>query len=105
MFAGGENSIAVFSINQVTGEPTLIQSADTRGIHPRTFALDAGGKILVVANMMSLPVRTEKGVSVVPACLSVFRVGSDGKLDFVRKYDMETGDARALFWMGLMTLP
>jgi 6-phosphogluconolactonase len=28
--AGGENTIAVFSINQDTGEPTLIQSADTR---------------------------------------------------------------------------
>jgi 6-phosphogluconolactonase (cycloisomerase 2 family) len=37
---GGENTIAVFSINQETGEPTLIQTADTRGFHPRTFAID-----------------------------------------------------------------
>jgi len=58
VFAGGENSIAVFSINQQTGEPTLIQNADTHGMHPRTFSLDPSGKILVVANMMSVPVRT-----------------------------------------------
>src|ERR1019366_6312850 len=35
VFAGGENTIAVFSINQETGEPTLIQSIDTRGFQPR----------------------------------------------------------------------
>jgi 6-phosphogluconolactonase len=105
VFAGGENSIAVFSINQETGEPTLIQNADTHGIHPRTFSLDAGGKILVVANIMSVPVRTEKGVSILPACLSVFRVNSDGKLDFARKYDIETGGTRTLFWSGLVSLP
>jgi 6-phosphogluconolactonase len=104
VFVGGENSIAVFSINQETGEPTLIQNADTHGIHPRTFSLDASSKILVVANMMSVSVRTEKGVSVVPACLSVFRVGSDGKLDFARKYDIETGGTRTLFWTGLVSL-
>ena len=67
--------------------------------------MDASGKILVVANMMSVPVRTEKGVSVLPACLSVFRVGSDGKLDFARKYDIETGGTRTLFWSGLLSLP
>ena len=105
VFAGGENSIAVFSINQETGEPTLIQNADTHGFHPRTFSLDASGKVLVVANMNSLPVRAEKGVSVVAACLSVFRVGSDGKLDFVRKYDIETGGTRTLFWTGFVSLP
>ena len=105
VFAGGENSIAVFSINQETGEPTLIQNADTHGIHPRTFSLDASGKILVVANMMSVPVRTERGVSILPACLSVFRVGSDGKLDFAHKYDIETGGTRTLFWSGLVSLP
>jgi 6-phosphogluconolactonase len=53
VFAGGENTIAVFSINQNTGEPTLIQSADTRGFQPRTFAVDATGTILVAANQSS----------------------------------------------------
>src|SRR3984893_11110689 len=40
VFPGGENSIAVFSIDPTTGEPTLIQNADVHGIHPRTFSLD-----------------------------------------------------------------
>jgi 6-phosphogluconolactonase (cycloisomerase 2 family) len=105
VFAGGENTIAVFSINQETGEPALIQNADTHGMHPRTFSLDASGRVLVVANMMAVPVRTEKGVSVQPACLSVFRVGNDGMLDFVRKYDIETGGTRSLFWTGFVSLP
>jgi len=104
VFVGGENTIAVFSINQDTGEPTLIQNADTRGIHTRTFALDPSGKILVAANMMEFPVRDAKGVSVVPASLAVFRVRADGKLDFVRKYDVAVG-SRNMFWMGITALP
>jgi 6-phosphogluconolactonase len=104
VFVGGENSIAVFSINQNTGEPTLIQNADTRGIHARTFALDPSGRILVAANMMQLPVREAKGVSAVPASLAVFRVRDDGKLDFVRKYDVDVGTG-TMFWMGMIGLP
>ena len=105
VFAGGENSIAVFSINQETGEPTLIQNEDTRGMTPRTFSLDASGKILVVANQTAVPVRTGQGVSVMPACLTVYRVGDDGKLSFARKYDIETSGARSLFWAGFVALP
>ena len=59
VFAGGENNIAVFAINQDTGEPTLIQNIDTRGIHVRTFALDPSGRILVAGNMMQLSVREQ----------------------------------------------
>jgi 6-phosphogluconolactonase len=103
VFIGGENSIAVFSINQNTGEPTLIQNADTRGIHARTFALDPSGRILVAANMMQLSVHEAKGVSTVPASLAVFRVRDDGKLDFVRKYDVAVGGS-TMFWMGIIAL-
>ena len=105
VFEGGENSIAVFSINQETGEPTLIQNSDTRGVGPRTFSLDGSGKILVVANQSAVPIRTEKGVGSLPACLSVFRVGDDGKLAFVRKYDIETSSTKLLFWTGFVSLP
>jgi 6-phosphogluconolactonase len=105
VFAGGENTIAVFAINQETGEPTLIQNIDTRGIHPRTFALDPSGKILAVANQMSLPVRDGTGVSMVPASLTIFRVGGDGKLSFAHKYDFETGGGRSLFWTGIIPRP
>ncbi|HXP88593.1 MAG TPA: beta-propeller fold lactonase family protein [Bryobacteraceae bacterium] len=94
----GENTIAVYSINQQTGEPTRIQNIDTRGMTPRTFALDASGRILVAANQNAVP-------NTVPASLSVYRVRDDGMLDFVRKYDVETADTRSLFWMGLVSLP
>jgi 6-phosphogluconolactonase (cycloisomerase 2 family) len=104
VFAGGENNIAVFAINQDTGEPTLIQNVDTRGIHVRTFALDPSGRILVAANMMQMSVRDKDGVSTVPASLAVFRVQSDGKLEFARRYDLNVG-ARNMFWMGMVPLP
>jgi 6-phosphogluconolactonase len=104
VFAGGENNIAVFAINQDTGEPTLIQNVDTRGIHVRTFALDPSGRILVAGNMMQLSVRGKDGMNTVPASLAVFRVRSDGKLEFARKYDLSVG-SRNLFWMGIVSLP
>jgi 6-phosphogluconolactonase len=41
---GGHDSsnsdIAVFAIDQRTGEPNLIQNIDSDGVHPRTFSID-----------------------------------------------------------------
>jgi 6-phosphogluconolactonase len=105
VFVGGENAIAVYSINQETGEPTLIQNADTRGTTPRTFALDASGRILVAANQNAILVRDGQGAKTVAASLAVFRIRSDGKLDYVSKYDVETTSARTMFWMGVVSLP
>jgi 6-phosphogluconolactonase (cycloisomerase 2 family) len=105
VFAGGENAIAVYAINQDTGEPALIQNIDTRGSTPRTFALDASGRLLVAANQSAMLVRDGQSVKPVPACLAVYKVRDDGKLDFARQYDVETGGARSLFWMGLVSLP
>jgi hypothetical protein len=104
---GGENTIAVFSIDQETGEPTLIQTIDTRGYHPRTFALDDAGRILVVGNQTPLAVRGGTGTRQVPASLAVFRVGADGKLTFARKYDVDADPTagRLLFWTGIVSLP
>src|SRR6185436_10637647 len=96
--------IAVYAINPDTGEPTLIQNMDTRGVEPRTFALDASGRILVAANQNATLVRDGERVSPVSASLAVYRAGGDGKLEFVRKYDVETGRGRNLFWMGLVSL-
>jgi 6-phosphogluconolactonase len=105
VFAGGENAIAVYAIDQSTGEPTLIQNADTHGSTPRTFALDAAGRILVAANQNAFSVRYGHEVRTIPAGLAVFRVRNDGKLDFVRKYDVDTNAARTLWWMGVVSLP
>ena len=104
VFAGGQNAIAIYSINQKTGEPSLIQNADTHGMEPRTFALDSSGRILVAANQNAAVVRDGERLNKVPASLAVFRVRADGKLDFVRKYDVETDRSTNLFWMGLVSL-
>jgi hypothetical protein len=94
----------VFSISQDTGEPTLIQSADTHGFQPRTFAMDATGAVLVVANQSSGIVREGSRVQTIPARLTAFRIRDDGKLDFVRQYDIETGGSKSLFWTGIVSL-
>lgn len=38
-----------------------------------------------------------------PAGLTVFSVGDDGKLSFVRKYDVEVG-SDWMFWCGMVAL-
>jgi 6-phosphogluconolactonase len=50
-------------------------------------------------------VRDGDHINTLPASLAVYRVRDDGRLDFARKYDIETADARSLFWMGLVSLP
>jgi hypothetical protein len=35
--------------------------------------------------------------------LTVFRIGDDGKLTFVRGYDIDVGD-KLMFWMGMVPL-
>lgn len=104
--AGGENTIAVFAIDQDSGEPTLVQTADTRGFHPRTFAIDASGRLLVAGNQNPLDVRVGDTVRSVPASLSLFRIGAGGRLAFARHYpvDADSEAGRVLFWMGLVPL-
>ncbi|HEY1301201.1 MAG TPA: beta-propeller fold lactonase family protein [Stellaceae bacterium] len=101
VFAGGENTLAVFALDPATGEPRPIQHVDTHGIHCRTFHIDPSGRLLVAAHIMSLPVRDGTAIRTVPACLALFRIGTDGRLDFVRKYDVDVGD-RQMFWMGMV---
>ncbi|MEI9989044.1 MAG: beta-propeller fold lactonase family protein [Rhizomicrobium sp.] len=116
VWIGGENNIAVFSIDQSTGEPTLIQTADTNSIEPRTFAMDPSTRILVAASQEAMPILTQdKGIapSMMSAGLSVFRIGDGGKLAFVHKYDVDTaccklGESPAAagiqFWCGTLAV-
>lgn len=46
----GHNSIAVFKVNQESGQLDLIEHVSTKGNSPRHFALTADEKIMVVAN-------------------------------------------------------
>ncbi len=103
VFRGGENNIAVFSINQATGEPTLIQNADPQSFHIRTFSIDPSGRILVAASIVDMSVRDGDNVRHVPAGLTIFRIGADGKLSFVRKYDVELG-GKFQWWTGFVGL-
>jgi 6-phosphogluconolactonase len=103
VFAGGENTFAVCEIDATTGEPVPIQHVDTRGIHCRTFHIDPSGRMLVAAHIMALPVREGAAIRTVPASLAVFRIDDGGKLDFVRKYDVDVG-SRTMFWMGMVPL-
>ena len=103
VFAGGENTIAAYAIDEESGEPHLIQHVDTRGIHPRCFSIDPSGRLLVAAHILTLKVRDGTAVKTVPACLSLFRIGEDGQLSFARKTDVELA-GRSLFWMGMVGL-
>jgi 6-phosphogluconolactonase (cycloisomerase 2 family) len=103
VFKGGENSIVVYSIDQSTGEPTPIQHIETRAIHPRTFHIDPNGRMLVAQHNLPVDVRDGDAVRTIPAGLSVFRIADDGKLTFVRKYDIDVG-SKTMFWMGMVQL-
>ena len=101
VFAGGENTLVTYAIDPATGEPTPIQHIDTRGIHCRTFHIDPSGRLLVAAHIMAMP--TREGPTI-PAGLSVFHIGADGRLAFVRNYPVDVGD-RSMFWMGMAGRP
>jgi 6-phosphogluconolactonase (cycloisomerase 2 family) len=98
---GGENNVVVYAIDQNSGEPTPIQHIDGHGVQLRTFGIDGSGRLLVVASIMPMPRRD--GASL-PAGMTVLRIAADGKLNFVRKHDVEVG-AFQQFWSGMLALP
>ena len=102
VYKGGENSIVVYAIDQ-SGEPTPIQHIETQKIHPRTFHIDPSGRLLVAQHNLPVNVRYGDAVKTLAAGLSVFRIGDDGKLTFVRSYDIDVGD-KSMFWMGMVPL-
>lgn len=101
VYKGGENSIVVFAINQATGEPTAIQHIETQKLHPRTFHIDPGGRMLVAQHNLPVDVRDGDGVRTVAAGLSVFRMNDDGTLTFARTYDIDVGGT-TMWWMGMV---
>jgi 6-phosphogluconolactonase (cycloisomerase 2 family) len=101
IFAGGENNIAVFSLDENTGEPSLIQHIDSGGIEARTYAVDASGTILLVANQKAMLVEDGSGLKQVDANFALFRIGQDGKLEFIRKYEVNAG-SKSLLWMDML---
>jgi 6-phosphogluconolactonase len=103
VFAGGENNIAVFELDEDTGEPTLIQHVEGHGIQLRTFAIHPSSRMLVAASIQPLPVRNGEKIETLRAGLSVYRMSGDGQLTFTRKYDVDTMKGTQ-FWSGMVTL-
>ena len=103
VFSGGEDSIGVFRIDPVTGEPTLVQSADTHGFHPRTFSIDPSGRLLVVGNQDGLAVRDGNNIRTVFPGITLFRVHADGRLEFVSESHIDT-KGKLLYWVMFVKL-
>ena len=103
VFNGGENNVAVFAIDAKTGEPSLIQTSEGFGIQLRTFGIDASGRLLAAANIKPLLVREGSSIKTLSAGIMVYRIAEDGKLGFVRKYDVDTRKGQQ-FWSGMVTL-
>jgi hypothetical protein len=103
VFDGGENNVAVFAIDAQTGEPSLIQTVDGHGIHPRTFGIDPSGRLLAAASIRPLAVRNGNTTRTLTAGIMIYRIAGDGRLAFVRKYDVDTARGQQ-FWSGMVTL-
>ena len=103
VFAGGENSIAAFAIDQTTGEPRRIHNVDPLTHHVRTFSIDPSGRLLVAGSIRDMWTHYGNEVRLARAGLSVFRIASDGKLELVRKYDVEL-NGKLQWWIGMMGL-
>lgn len=100
-FPGGENNIAVFTLDEETARPVLVQHIDTQGLDARTIALDSSGTFLIAADIAPMVLRRAEGLVQVPASLSVFRVGADGTLALAHRHPLESGPEKVL-WMGVM---
>ncbi len=94
------NNIAVFAFDAETGRPELLQHVPTESVHVRTFSFDASGDLLVTASI--LPALALRGDTVqrVPARLSFFRTGPDGRLTLARLQDVDN-ERLNLFWSHL----
>ena len=98
----GEDNIAVFKINEISYEPSLIQSADTLGSLPRTFSIHNSGKMLVAANSEAARKINFNGkVTSLPLSLVCYKIGENGKLALKQQINFQEKDQR-LFWAGFL---
>ncbi|MGA3122462.1 MAG: beta-propeller fold lactonase family protein [Polyangiaceae bacterium] len=94
---GGENNVALFSIDQTTGAPTFVAAVDTHGIEPRTFTIDPSHQFLIVGNQKQEYVRQGATLATELPNVAVFRIGADGALTFVETYSQMSGE---VVWVG-----
>ena len=79
---GSENTISVFSVDAATGEPTLVQTIDTRSIAVRNMAFQPDGRSMVASSPEPGQVRTGGRLETVPAPLTLYDIEVDGRLAF-----------------------
>ncbi len=101
IFPGGENNIAVYKIES-NGAPSLIQHIDSHGLHPRTFAIDPSGSLLIAGNLAPTVQKQGEHLIKIPANLALFRIGADGRLTFLRRHDLDVGE-EMVWWTGMIT--
>ena len=98
----GEDNIAVFAVDQSTGQPTAIQHAPTHGHLPRTFSIDASGRMLVAANSEAAPkVSADGSQRQAPLSLVSYLIADDGTLKETAMIEFPERDQR-LFWAGFL---
>ena len=101
VFHSGDNSIAHFAVDPVTGAATLVGTVPTQGFAARTFGISRHGAYLVTGNMKPMSVREGETTSVVPASLSIFTIGEAGALTFVAATPVDVGNA-TMEWSQLL---
>ncbi|WP_296920900.1 beta-propeller fold lactonase family protein [uncultured Megasphaera sp.] len=84
----GENNIAIFKLDEQTGEPKLMGRSSCHGAESRNMVIDPTGTVFIAVNQKSMHVPDGDGWRFEPACLSVFQIMSEGNLSFVRRYDL-----------------
>jgi hypothetical protein len=100
-FDGGANDIAVFELDPATGVPRFIQRVPTRGVYPRTFAIDAERSVMVVGNEKTLDLASGGQVRRILPSLVVFRIGGDGRLTFLSQ-QMHPDNGEVCFWVDVL---
>ena len=98
----GEDNIAVFEINEISYEPSLIQFADTLGSLPRTFSIHNSGEILVAANSEAARKINSKGkVTSLPLSLVCYKIEENGRLTLKQQISFRDKN-QLLFWAGFL---
>ena len=98
----GEDNIAVFKIDENSGNPTPIQHANTEGSLPRTFSIHKSGKMLVAANSeATTKINTSGTPKDLPLSLIVFEIQTNGKLQKKQKIEFSQTN-KLLFWSGFL---
>ena len=98
---GTENTISVFSVDAGTGEPTLVQTIDTRSVAVRTMAFQPDGRSMVAASPEPGYVRAGGRLETVPAALTLYDIEADGRLAYRSTLPVDTRN-ESMFWCGVV---